>query len=429
MRLRFAVLGSMLLALAAVALPASAGAAPRHNHGLTINATPNPIIAGEGVLVYGQLNAGQVAGQKIVLYHHVAGSHQGYTRIARTTTDSHGFYEFPRPDGLVTTNRSWFTREVGGDHVHSRTVFERVSALVSLTANSTNADTNTPIVFTGHVDPNHSGEPVYLQVQRGGSDRWRTIDHTVLGPGSSYSLTERFRRPGVRDLRVVFRGDFRNIRGESDPVTVTIQQAQMPGFTINSSAPIIPEGSLVTISGVLDKPGTNAPEPSTQVTLWGRVAGQPRFSALETTTTGTDGGYSFNEKPSQNTAYQVRTTFRPHRHTAVLLEGVRDVLMLSAIPTNVISGKPVVFSGSVTPDKAGDVVYLQRLGVDGDWHTVAVRVVRHDSTFQFTRSFGAAGAKTFRARIPGDPENIGGASNAVTVNVTVPSASALPPTS
>jgi hypothetical protein len=430
MRPRFAVLGSVLTALAVAASPAVSGAAPRHNHGLTINAAPNPIIAGEPVLVYGQLNAGPVAGQSILLYHHVNGTHQRFTLIGHTTTDAHGFYAFQRPDGLVTTNRQWFVREASGQHVHSRTVFEHVAALVSLSASSTNADTGTPIVFSGQVTPAvHAGERVYLQVQRGGGDNWRTINSARLDGASKYTIAYRWRVPGARDVRVVFRGDFRNIRAESDPVTVTIQQKQIADFTINSSDPVIPEGSMATISGVLYQPATATPEPSTSVTLWGRVAGQRHFTAIETTTTGADGSYSFNEKPVQNTVYQARTTFGPHRHSAALFEGVRDVLTFSANPVSVSSGQPVTFSGSVTPDKAGDVVYLQRLGTDGDWHTVGVSVVRHDSTFRFVRAFGAAGTKTFRARIPGDPQNIGGASSPVTVTVAVPPVASLPPAS
>ena len=71
MRLRFALLGSLLAVLVAVVAPNIASAAPQHNRGLTINATPNPIIAGEGVLIYGQLRGGNVAGQTIKLYHRV----------------------------------------------------------------------------------------------------------------------------------------------------------------------------------------------------------------------------------------------------------------------------------------------------------------------------------------------------------------------
>jgi hypothetical protein len=426
MRLRFAVLGAALLALLAAVLTAAAGAAPRHNHGLTINAAPNPILAGESVLIYGQLNEAQPAGQTIVLYHHVAGSHQGFTRIGRTTTDAHGFYEFPRPDGLVRTNRAWFVRELGGQHVHSRTVYERVSALVSLAANPANADTRQQVLFSGHVEPNHAGDRVYLQVQRGAGDNWSTIASGRLNAASNYLISYRWRVPGARDVRAVFRGDDRNIRSESDPVTVTIQQHQIGDFTIASTDPIVPEGSTATISGVLYQAGSQTPEANANVTLWGRLAGQRHFSALEATTTDSHGHYSFTEKPAQNTVYQVRTTFKPHRHSAVLFEGVRDVLMLGASPSDVTSGQPVTFTGSVTPDKAGDVVYLQRLGADGDWHTVGVGRVKADSTFQFTRTFGAAGSKTFRARIPGDPDNVGGASGQVTVTVTVPPAAALP---
>jgi hypothetical protein len=320
----------------------------------------------------------------------------------------------------VNTNRSWFVREQGGQHVHSRAVYERVAALVSLTANTTSTDTNHPIVFSGHVYPNHRFEPVYLQQQVGSTDRWETLKRDELSTGSNYSITYRWRRPGAHAVRVVFRGDYRNIWSVSDPVTVTIQQAQIPDFTINSSDPIIREGSTVNISGVLDQPGTSAPESNTQVTLWARVAGQQRFTALQTTMTANDGDYSFTQQPSQNTEYIVRTTFRPHRHSALLFQGVRDVVTMSTTPTNVNSGQPVTFTGSVTPDKAGDVVYLQRLGADGHWHNVGAQTVRFDSTFKFVRSFGAGGQKTFRARVPGDPQNIGGASAPVTINVTVP---------
>src|SRR5436305_14728940 len=101
MRLRLAVLGSLAGALMAVTVPAVTSASPRHDHGLTINLTPKPIIAGESVLIYGQLNGGTVAGQRIVLYHHVNGSHRAFSPISSAETDVHGCYEFTRPDGLL----------------------------------------------------------------------------------------------------------------------------------------------------------------------------------------------------------------------------------------------------------------------------------------------------------------------------------------
>ncbi len=84
--------------------------------------------------------------------------------------------------------------------------------------------------------------------------------------------------------------------------------------------------------------------------------------------------------------------------------------MSSSSSTSTVGGK-VTFTGSVAPDKAGHVIYLQRLGADGDWHTVEVRTVAPGSTFSFGWTFGTAGTKQFRARILGGPENVGAASS------------------
>ncbi len=199
MRLRFALLGSLLAVLVAVVAPNIASAAPQHNRGLTINATPNPIIAGEGVLIYGQLRGGDVAGQPVKLYHRVNPSTQ-FTLIGKTTTNTFGFYEFTRVEGIVYTNRSWFVR--GLDGAHSRTIHERVAAEVSLTANMTTADTGQPIVFSGHVTPNHAFQRVFLQVQKGATDNWSTVASTRLGPGSNYTISRHWRMPGQRVVRV-----------------------------------------------------------------------------------------------------------------------------------------------------------------------------------------------------------------------------------
>ena len=216
MRLRLAVLATLVTTLAAGAVSSVANAAPRHNRGLTIAAVPNPIDAGDGVFIYGQLNATPVGGQTIVLYHHLAGSGLGYTKVGRTTTDSHGFYEFTRAEGVVMTNRSWFVREQGIHQIHSRTVFERVSALVSLAAGTTTAVTGQPVTFTGSVTPNHAFERVVLQEQ-GADGNWRDLKSGRLDGGSNYSITYRWRFAGDHTVRVLFPSDFRNIAGSANP--------------------------------------------------------------------------------------------------------------------------------------------------------------------------------------------------------------------
>jgi hypothetical protein len=220
MRTRFAVLVTVLSALVIAAVPAIASAAPRRNHGLTINATPNPIIAREGVLIYGQLNGSNPAGQTIYLYHRLI-PQAHFSLIGTTKTDSLGFYEFTRAEGIVLSNRDWFVRGPAGRH--SRTVHERVAALVSLAASSMTGGTVHPIVFTGQVTPNHPFQRVELQEQDSSNGNgWKTIATTFTGGGSHFALSHRWARPGLYTLRAVFPGDARNIAGESDTVTVMV---------------------------------------------------------------------------------------------------------------------------------------------------------------------------------------------------------------
>ncbi len=433
MRLRLAVLVCMLTAIGTIAAPTLASAAPRHNHHLTIAATPNPVPAGDGVVIYGRLLGGTVADQPIVLYHHISDSHQGYTVIQTTTTDPSGFYEFTRAEGVVLTNRSWFVRGPNGSH--SRTVYERVIALVSVIPSSTSTDTNTPVTFTGSVTPNHRFERVVLQQENGSSDDWSNLKTGFLDGSSTYSIAYRWRRPGTHDVRVVFPGDFRNLRGVSSPATIVVQQAQVPDFTINTSDPIVDQGNSATISGVLYMPGsTTAPDQGIPIQLWGRSAHQSHFVVLaDGATSMNDGSYSFTEQGlATNTVYYVATLPLSHtkrRHTALLFEGVRDVLKFQSSTGSATTGQTVTFSGTVLPDKAGHSIYLQKLGKDGDWHTVEVGTVRNDSTFQFNWTIGSPGNHEFRARITSDAANVGAASAPVVVTATTPPASSLPPAS
>ena len=425
MRLRITVLACALCALASAAAPSIAGAGPLHNRGLTIHAVPQHIIAGEAVLIFGQLKGPDHANQPITLYHRI-NPNPGFTVIGRTVTNANGQYEFTRQEGIVDTNREWFAR--GPGLTHSRTVHERVDALVSLAASATSGLTRHPIVFSGHVTPDHTGGVVALQQQKGSTDDWRTIKTTRIGTGSNYTISQAWRVPGAYNVRVKFRGDARNTRAVSDIASVVIEQTEVPGFTINTSDPIVQNGQAVTISGVLDSPGSTTGEPNTSVSLFAKVpqSGGP-YRELTTTMTGADGSYSFdNIASSTNELYLVRTTFAPRRHTAVLFQGVQDVVTMSASSsTSTVDGQ-IVFTGSVSPDKAGHAIYLQRLGKDDNWHTVEVGVVRPDSTFAVDWTFGTAGTKQFRARITGGPANVGGASAPVTIVVSQPPLSTLP---
>ncbi len=413
MRTRLVVLVTLLCTVFAVGLPEMAEAAPVQNHGLTISATPDPILAGQGVFIYGQLNTADNAGQKIKLYHRVSPQTR-FSLVQTATTNSVGFYDFTRAEGVVTSNRSWFV--TGPSGTHSRTIAEGVAALVSLSSSRMNAVTGQRVVFTGNVSPSHPYERVKLQEQNGlFGNVWTTLASTYTDASSNFDLSHSWALPGDYTLRAVFPSDARNLEGDSDSITVTVQQKEHALFTINSSDPIISAGQSVTISGTLYSSGST-PEPSIPVGLYGGKPGGA-MELLAKMVTGSDGSYSFTQSPIHNRVYLVATTSKPRRETANLYEGVQDTVTISASSTMSEQGGNVTLSGIVTPEHAGHFIYLQLLGTHGFWHNVGAGVVASGSTYSFTYTFGEDGTVQLRARIYGGPENIGGASSTVTITV------------
>jgi len=395
--------GLGLAVLGAAAL-ASSGAAVAQTRP-TINAAPNPTTSGDPMVIFGRAPAGA----KVVLWHRINPAPR-FTPIQRTTASPQGTYEFPRADGVVTTNRNWF---VVVDRRRSRIVHERVFALLTIDGpSSPNLVTGQPVTFSGQVSPDHAGQRVFLQRQNADSGRdWHTIDRGRIGSGGQYTILHRFVVAGDANIRVLFRGDRRNIRGTSDTLSYEISQKQNPNVSINSSANPLDEGQSTTISGVVA--GATSPQP---VTLLARTARQRNFAPVASGMTDASGNYSFPQTPVVNTFYMVQA--KP-KHSAVLYQGVRDVVTAGVDKTNVVAGTTVTFTGSVSPDRTGHVVYLQKSNPSGTgWHTIQQRNIQPGSTFTFTQRVTVPGVKQFRVVVPGGPVNQRGVSQTLTVTVT-----------
>jgi hypothetical protein len=424
MRSRMPVLASACVAAAAMAVPSIAGAAPIHNRALTIHATPHQVIAGEPVLIFGRLQGRHDGDQEITLYHRINPATQ-FTVISRTRTNAGGEYDFPRAEGIVESNRSWFVR--GPVFTHSRTIHERVAAEVTINASAVSGTTLHPVTFTGQVTPDHAGSRVALQVQSGDDNTWHTVKIGHVATGSTYSIAYAWRTAGSRNVRVAFAGDPRNTGAQSDPTTVVIQQRQAPFFTIQSSDPIVMDGTPATITGTLYQPHTSTVAPDVEVGLYSKVPGTGPATLAQTTTTSSSGTYSFSVEGDTNELYQVRTiSASPAQATAALFEGVQDMVTMTTTSATSTVGGTVTFSGTVAPGKPGHVVYLEKLGSDGAWHVVETSAISASSTFAFNWTFGTSGTKQFRARVVGGSVNVGGASPAVSETVALPPVSQLP---
>lgn len=422
MRIRTIGVAAAAAALTALALvPAGASAAAGYR--VSIVAAPNPIVAGDAMLIYGKLSNSSgktVANQRVALWHRV-NPNATFTFVQSTRTDASGFYEFTRADGVVISNRNWY---VVADATRSRTVHERVFAQLTLQASSTSTSTNTPVVFNGTVAPNHVGERVLLQRQVGAAgDDWRRIGFGVIGPGGAYSISHAFRDPGTATIRTVFPGDARNLRTPSNPVELTIEQAQNPNLTLAPSSPTIVEGQTVTLSGKLITPANGLPVAGQVVTLLAHTDGQS-YAPVATIVTGPDGSFSFSQSPINNTAYKVRAG---GRESAQVFEGVHDVVSIATSATSSTVGQTIQISGSVAPNKTNHIIYLQLRNTSGDFQSIQSTFVGPNSKYVFNHQLVSPGLKTYRVLITGGPENLGAASPTVQVNVAPAPAAALTP--
>jgi hypothetical protein len=288
----------------------------------------------------------------------------------------------------------------------------RVHATVTLDQPTGPLLTRTPIAFTGSVSPAHAGEHVILQAQVGiNGDQWRTIDRGSTDASGHYAILHRFRQAGDRSLRTVVRNDRRVLRGESTPISITVEQEQIAGFTIGASATSIDFGQSVTITGTLDN-GAN-----TSVTLYGRNELGGRFRPLAAGTTDAGGAYTFTQSPTRNAIYKVRVTTDRSRHTAALFIGVHDIVSIAPSATTAVVGETVSFTGTVQPDKTHHVIFLQRLD-GGVWRSIAVGRVGPGSGYSLSTRLVAAGSVQFRTLVPGGPVNQRGVSSAVAIAVS-----------
>jgi hypothetical protein len=427
MRLRRLAI-ALAAAIAPIALtPPGASAfkhpSPNDRCRVDINVAPRVITAGDPIVIWGRLDCqrpGTAANRVVRLFHHLRGV-PGFSYVQSTTTDVNGYYEIENADSPVETNREFVVRSHGAQSA-SKAV--RVEADVVLNGPPEGTQLYTghanAVTFTGTVAPADNEALVVLQRQNAATgDEWHSIQRGVVETNGTFSITHVFRYPGDANIRVLVRSQGRNIPSRSNILTYEISQAQNPKLTIASSADPITFGQAATISGTLVG-GADSP-----VTLYARTAGQ-HFAAIAQVNTDSEGNYTFpSQAPVDSTFYRVEGM---GRRSAVLYEGVRVLLTASVSRTTVPAGQPVVFSGAVAPNHAGDVVYLERRDARGiGYHVIQVGLLGADSTYTIEHRFYDAGTKNVRIYVPGGPLNGAGASAPFAIEVTPVPAAALTP--
>jgi phage protein U len=428
----------MLLSLAAATTllaPAAAGASvrgsaatkhpsPNRRCAVNINVAPRLIGSGDSVLVFGRLRChgtgpNGAAFKTVMLLQHAVGT-PGFTVVSSATTDVNGFYELSDPS--VSVDSTFVVRSHGAAS-GSRTV--RVTAQVTLTGPPEGTQLYTgaanKVTFSGTVSPADEGARVILQRQNAVTgNEWHRIDQGVVTATGSFSVTHTFVVPGDANIRVLLRSQRRNVPSPSNVLTYEISQSENPALTIQGSPDPITYGQSITISG------TVAGAAYAPVTLLAHTARQHGFAPIaEVKTTGAD-TYTFPaQSPVASTFYEVKGAGKV---SAVLYEGVKDVLTAQVSQTTIQAGKTLTFSGTVTPDHTGHVIYLERQNASGTgFHVVELGTVTSGSVYSIPHTVYDTGTKVFRVKIPGGPENGGAASQTFTIIVTPAPAPALTP--
>jgi len=389
---------------------------------VNINVAPRQISSGDSVVVFGQLRCRPVshaAGQTVTLLERTIAA-PGYSPVQTTTTGTLGFYELTVAG--VSANSSFFVRSHGAASGR-RTV--KVAAEVTLNGPPEGTQLHTghanKVTFTGTVSPADAGALVVLQRQNATTgDEWHRIDVGQVSAGASFSITHTFRVPGDANIRVLVRSQRRNIPSPSNVLNYDVSQAENPNLTIAASADPISYGQSVTISG------TAVAAAHQPVTLEARTARQHGFAPVSQVIIDGAGDYTFPaQSPIQSTYYEVQGA---GKHSAVLYEGVKDVLTAAVLPTTVQAGQTLTFSGTVSPDHTNHVIYLERQNALGTgFHVVEVATVGEGSSYLIKHVVYDAGTRVFRVKIPGGPENEGAASPPFTIEVTPSPAQALMP--
>jgi hypothetical protein len=418
------VAAAVLLALAPAGASARNHLSPNSRCSVRLNVAPRQITAGDSVVAFGRLvctHRANATGQVVRLFEHSAGT-PSYTLVQSTSTDARGFYELTQTG--VQTNSSFYVRSHGAQSGHRHV---RVAAQVTLSGppEGTQLLTGRPnqVTFTGTVTPADAGARVILQRQNAlAGNEWRRIDRGTVGPGGTFSIVHTFSVPGDANLRVIVRGSGVNTFSPSNVLTYEISQAQNPQLTINASSNPIFYGQSVTINGVA------AGVASQPITLLARTARQHGFAPVAEVSTNAGGEYTFPaQSPVNNTFYEVQGG---GGMSAVLYEGVKDVLTAAVSQSTIQAGQTLTFSGTVAPDHTGHIIYLERRNVsNGNFHVVEIATVGAGSAYSIAHTVYAPGTKVLRVRIPGGPENEGATSAPFTIQVTPAPAASLPPES
>jgi hypothetical protein len=378
----------------------------KHTHGCRVVAfaEPRTVTVGEQVQAFGQVLCNSASTTTSGVAVTIFARSQGQTQFHQFTTVTTGSGGTFSVSPQTITSDVWFYAAALGQRSAVQRV--RFAPTVTLVGPPEGTQVKTgkanAISFTGTVSPADAGAELVLQRENSTSfEEWIPIQLGVVKAGGVYTIKHTFVVPGDANLRVIVRphGKF-TVRGISNTLSYGISQPQNPRLTLNSSVDPVNYGQPVTLEGQVA-----GAAPGTAVTLMSHPRNVLALSTVASSKTlDAAGTYKFTiPAATANTVYKVVSG---GVSSAQLFEGVKYILNAGVSATKVQAFNTLTFSGTVTPPRAGKVVYLERENAfGGGFHVVDVGLLNGEGKFSIQHFFFGAGKQVYRLKVPGDPEN------------------------
>jgi serine protease len=201
-------------------------------------------------------------------------------------------------------------------------------------------------------------------------------------------------------------------------------EAKLAGtrISIARSTSELTYGGSVTVSGKITRADTGADVAGAAVQLYARQKGSSTWRLLRTVTSTSTGAVSYVYKPSAGNDFQWRynsgNTTLMGSASSTVFTGVRTAVTAGLSPTSVPLGGTVAVSGSVSPNHAGQLVYLQRYVGGGTWANVTSAKLSSTSVYSFHPKPTTRATWTYRVVKPADTDHATGVSPSRSVKVT-----------
>ncbi len=196
--------------------PAAPAGGPRS---LSLKSSANPLFAGQPVTLSGRLSAPHACGVAVTVWQALPGQRR-FARLTTALTGPGGGFRIALPAGTVEVNSRWYATARA---LHSKTLSERVYAVVTLASSATYAVAGDRETLSGAVAPNHAGQQILLQRLVGG--RWRTSARPRIRRDSTFAAGFAFDASGVQRWRALLGATPRNLSSASSSVSLRVVPA------------------------------------------------------------------------------------------------------------------------------------------------------------------------------------------------------------